>query len=268
MSIESLEFGKSVRAAIERIAPTDRWVPGTHDSDETPALTKALDEIGWLDVCESGSEALPFVAAGAFELGRSATSFYDVARILGGAPIVDGLALYGHVDHACPGHGRIVDIVERTAVPYTDSLGVYLVEVTESDAVESSDERVQAFEAATVAYMAGMADKMMEDALDHARTREVFGATLAHVDAVQQRLADAATVAEALRIQALDGAPGHAQLAHAAARTSDVMEHAHAIFGGIGFTLEFPLQRYSRRAKALGVFIQCWLKSQLPEQAA
>jgi alkylation response protein AidB-like acyl-CoA dehydrogenase len=45
------------------------------------------------------------------------------------------------------------------------------------------------------------------------------------------------------------------------------MVHGHMIFGAIGFTLEFPLQRYSRRAKALGSFVNGWIDQRLGQAA-
>jgi alkylation response protein AidB-like acyl-CoA dehydrogenase len=41
------------------------------------------------------------------------------------------------------------------------------------------------------------------------------------------------------------------------------MVHGHMVFGAIGFTLEFPLQRYSRRAKALGSFVDGWIDQRI-----
>jgi len=42
-------------------------------------------------------------------------------------------------------------------------------------------------------------------------------------------------------------------------RAGSVISHGHLVFGAVGFTLEFPMQRYSRRAKALGSFVDGWI---------
>lgn len=119
--------------------------------------------------------------------------------------------------------------------------------------------RMTAWETATVGYFAGLAGYVVDSAVDYARSREIFGRTLAHLDAVQQRLGDAATSAELLALSAREGAHGLPALAHATASTWSVISHGHLVFGAVGFTLEFPMQRYSRRAKALGSFVDGWI---------
>jgi alkylation response protein AidB-like acyl-CoA dehydrogenase len=144
---------------------------------------------------------------------------------------------------------------------FADSLGVHAVSgVDEARPIDGgADKRQAAWEAATVGYFAGLASFVVDTAIEHAREREIFGRTLAHLDAVQQRLADAATTTDALALSAREGAHGLPALAHAASSTWSVMLHGHMIFGAIGFTLECPLQRYSRRAKALGAFVDGWI---------
>jgi len=74
-----------------------------------------------------------------------------------------------------------------------------------------------------VGYFAGLASYVVDTATEHARGRRTFGRTLAHLDAVQQRLADAATVADGLVLSARAGSHGLAAMAHAASGTWEVM---------------------------------------------
>ena len=70
---------------------------------------------------------------------------------------------------------------------------------------------------------------------------------------MQQRLADAATAARGLRLLAGE-TPGRAALAHAGVAAVDVTAACQQVVGAIGFTLEVPLQRAYRRARA----VQLW----------
>ena len=58
----------------------------------------------------------------------------------------------------------------------------------------------RAWNAATLAYFAGLASRSLELAIEHARTREQFGAPLATLPAVQSRLADAALATDAMTL--------------------------------------------------------------------
>jgi 3-oxo-4-pregnene-20-carboxyl-CoA dehydrogenase alpha subunit len=70
---------------------------------------------------------------------------------------------------------------------------------------------------------------------------------------VQQRLADAATATRGLELLAHES-PGPAALAHAGVAAVEVTAACQQVAGAIGFTLEFPLQRAYRRARA----VQLW----------
>jgi hypothetical protein len=264
-------FAASVRQLATEHAGEDLWRPGAHVDDRSEQLTAGLVRLGWLDLAAGGDDALPFVSAAALELGRAGTTVYDVVQLLGGSPVVDGLAMY-----ARPGDQVIVPqgsgyaaatVEEATPVAFADSLGVHLVTRWGQPDAAVTTSASRSYEAAVVGYYAGLTGFVVSTAISHARDRQVFGRTLAHLDAVQQRLADAATVADALALSAREGACGLAAVAHAAASAGSVMLHGHMVFGALGFTLEFPLQRYSRRSKALSAFVNGWLSQQL-EQAA
>lgn len=136
---------------------------------------------------------------------------------------------------------------------YGDCLGVHAVLDVEEEAALSHAEaelRLDAWIAGSVGYLAGLSAEALRLALEHTLQREAFGRPLAAIEAVQQRLADAATLADGLGLLA-HGAPTPAALAHAGEAACAVAAHCHQVVGAIGFTLEFPLQRHSRRARAL-----------------
>lgn len=267
MSSEVEEFASSVRRMVEETATHDDWRPGTHVSDRDDSLASGLTRLGWDDLLHD-RELLPFVGAAALELGRVAASPHVIISILGGSPVVKGLAMYGAVGTqvAMPtSSGYSLAPVEASSpVNFIDSLGVHSIETSGADVpVDDAARTIAAWEASVVGYFAGLTAGVLDLALTHARQREIFGRTLVHLSPVQQRLADAATISDALLLSAVQGAHGLPAIAHASSRTSDVMQHCHLIFGAIGYTLEFPMQRYSRRTKALGSFVSGWIDQQI-----
>ena len=267
-STELAAFADSVRRLVATNADNDAWQPGTHADDRSERLSAGLVGLGWDDLSPGDETTMPFLAAAAVQLGRAAASPYDIMALLGGCPLVDGLAMYGQ-----PGHRvaiadetgyRTATITSSTPVPFADSLGVHRVTAFEKTrSVSDPAQRMTAWETATVGYFAGLAGYVVDLAIEYARRREIFGTTLAHLDAVQQRLGDAATTAELLTLSAREGAYGLPALAHAASSTWSVISHGHLIFGAVGFTMEFPMQRYSRRAKALGSFVNGWIDQRI-----
>jgi hypothetical protein len=272
VSSELNDFARSVRQLTTDLSGSDDWRPGSHVDDRSTRLTAGLDRLGWHDLTSGDDDTLPYLATAALELGRAGTTPYDIVQVLGGSPVVRGLGMYAQPGQSVtltdPSGCRVVTVRSSTPVVFADSLGVHAIHETEDGPVSADgDRRVTAWEAATVGYFAGLATFVVEAAITHATGREIFGATLAHIDAVQQRLADAASIADALVLSARDGAHGLPALAHAASSTWDVMLHAHLIFGANGFTLEFPLQRYSRRTKALGSFVDGWIDARMSPAA-
>jgi alkylation response protein AidB-like acyl-CoA dehydrogenase len=89
--------------------------------------------------------------------------------------------------------------------------------------------------------------------LDYVRQRRAFGSTLAALAAVQQLLADAATAVQGVKLLAGDE-PDADALSHAGPAVADACAACQQVTGAIGFTLEYPLHRYSQRARALAVW--------------
>lgn len=268
MSAELDAFAHSVRQLVAGTAGEDTWRPGTHIDDRSEPLSAGLVLLGWDDLSTGDEDTLPFLATAAVELGRAAASPYDIVALLGGSPLVDGLAMYGQPGQQVAMVGetgyRTATVTSSTPVTFADSLGVHRVAAVESTtSMSDAAQRMTAWETATVGYFAGLAGHVVDHAIEYARGREIFGRTLAHLDAVQQRLGDAATSAELLALSAREGAHGLPALAHATSSTWSVISHGHLVFGAVGFTLEFPMQRYSRRAKALGSFVDGWIDQRI-----
>jgi alkylation response protein AidB-like acyl-CoA dehydrogenase len=110
------------------------------------------------------------------------------------------------------------------------------------------------------ARAAGGARRALEMAVEHAKTRHQFGKPLGAFQAIGHYLADAATVVDGVQTLvweaawALDnGRPVDrlAPMAKLAAGNAfrDVTAVAQQIFGGVGFTVDYDIQLYFRRAK-------------------
>lgn len=110
------------------------------------------------------------------------------------------------------------------------------------------------------AQMAGLAQGAFECALAYAKERSQFGRPIADFQAVQFELAELATEIEAARLMVYNTArlkESGQPFAHTAAMTKYFCSHvgervasrALEIFGGVGFTKEYPAEKYYRDAK-------------------
>jgi hypothetical protein len=254
VSAEARAFAESVAGAADRLlGAAPAWRPGTVADDRDDAFTAALAALGWHELARDG-ELAPFAGLAGVELGRRLAPLRDVDALLGGGLACGDLARY-----AAPGDRiatvggdrvRVEEVVAAEPVPYGDALGVHRVREARAVGDERVPAAVAAWTAATVGYAAGLGEWALDLALEHVRGRRAFGSTLAALPPVQQRLADAATTTRGLRLLAAGG-PGADALAHAGPAVVDVAAACQQVVGAIGFTLEFPLQRAFRRARAL-----------------
>lgn len=110
------------------------------------------------------------------------------------------------------------------------------------------------------AQMTGLAQGAFECALGYAKERSQFGRTLADFQAIQFELAELATEVEAARLMVYNTArlkENGAPFAHSAAMTKffssqvgeRVASRALEIFGGVGFTKDYPAEKFYRDAK-------------------
>ncbi|HEY3671823.1 MAG TPA: acyl-CoA dehydrogenase family protein [Acidimicrobiia bacterium] len=115
------------------------------------------------------------------------------------------------------------------------------------------------------AYAVGLAGGALALAVDHATNREQFGRPIGVNQAVSHQCVDMRVEIDAMRVLTLqaawrldrydadpDGAARAVALANAYARDvlPGIFTRAHQVHGAIGFTMEYDLQLYTRRAKA------------------
>ncbi|EGD54879.1 acyl-CoA dehydrogenase family protein [Gordonia neofelifaecis] len=118
---------------------------------------------------------------------------------------------------------------------------------------------------ATAGYLVGAGERMLDTAVEHARTREQFGRPIGSFQAVAHPLADASTGLESARrltvvaANALDakhpdgaGLAAGARLSASRAALSAAFT-AHQAMGAIGYTIEGPLAHLTRRIRQLSL---------------
>jgi hypothetical protein len=260
------EFAASMAAVVAANPTPDPWRPGSLGSDQVPRLHELLEDVGWHDLGRD-EDSLAFVGPAAVALGRGLVAFSEIDVLLGGSPLVGGLVRYtdpGRTALVRDRSGlRRVRVVAAHPVAYGDCFAVRSVTATEELASLEpilAALRERAWLSATVGYLAGMASAAVCLTVIHARQREAFGKTLDQLDTVQQRLAEAATEADGLLLLA-DGIADAEALAYAGPAACAVLAQCHQVLGAIGFTLEFPLQRYSRRARAVQLWADAWIEA-------
>ena len=184
--------------------------------------------------------------AGAIELGRAVAPLCLVDEATLGAP----LGLGSRVRH---GSGRVGlrDVVARPECsafaafadarrePTLDGTGTVIAEIADpAESLADGEARLHAWAAATLGYLAGLADAAVAAAVAHANAREQFGAPLGALPAVQGRLAEAALARDGLaarpRGRAIDPARAFLadELAWAGGACREVTAQAIQVHGG------------------------------------
>jgi len=244
-------FAESVRGAIAGWEAPLEPVFGEWQDDRDDALAERLAAVGWGELW-SDPELLGPAVAGGIELGRAVAPLCLVDEATLGAP----LAISGRVRHAT---GRVEDGEREPTLDGTGTLrGIETVLTTDPA-------RLHAWAAVSLAYLAGLADGALGKAVEHARSREQFGAPLAALPAVQARLADAALARDGLLLSAWSAADPEAgfprdSLAWAGGACREVTAHVQQVHGGVGFALEGGIHRYYRRAKTVQVWTDALLR--------
>jgi alkylation response protein AidB-like acyl-CoA dehydrogenase len=113
-----------------------------------------------------------------------------------------------------------------------------------------------------VCYAVGLAEAALELTVNYARSREQFGRPIGAFQAVANRCADMRSSISACKYLALkaaaklggDSLDGTLDVsvakAYANQHIRQVFVHAHQVHGAIGYSTEYDLQLYTRRAKA------------------
>jgi hypothetical protein len=264
---ELVLFAESVRAAIG-----DWWPPREPDlgewlDDRDDELAARVAAAGWGELW-AGEELVGAAVAGGIELGRAAGPVCLVDEATLGAPLsVDGRARHARAARslAVPvkGGGLALGPSESEPRPEItlDGNGTVLVEVVSLSLLEPDVAGAcwRVWNAATLAYLAGLAERALELVVEHARTREQFGRPLAALPAVQSRLADAALATDSLRLLAWgaavnEGGLSEPELRFAGEACCEVTASAHQVHGALGFALETGLHVLHRRARS----VQAW----------
>jgi hypothetical protein len=260
-------FAESVRAAIGDWHPPTEPELGSWQDDRDDALAERVSVAGWADLW-SGDELLGVAVAGALELGRVAAPLCLVDEATLGAPLaVEGRARHAREARsvAVPLRGGGLALGPPHSEPRPeltlDGTGTVLVDVVALSRLEDEVAATcwRAWSAATLAYAGGLAQTALARAVEHARSREQFGAPLAALPAVQSRLADAALASDALELVAWaaatnEGGLQSAELRWAGVAACEVTAASHQVHGALGFALETGLHVFHRRARS----VQAW----------
>jgi Acyl-CoA dehydrogenase, C-terminal domain len=266
VATELRDIGDSVRAAIGNWdAPLEPEL-GSWVDDRDDDLGDRLGSVGWESLWDLGE--LGAVVVGALELGRAVAPVCTLDEASLGAPLaVDGRIRHGASTEACalpePGWGLTLGrpAAERRKESTLDGTGTVVAEIGEAETLPADEARARwaAWTAATLGYVAGIADAALAAAVAHARSREQFGRPLGRLPAIQARLADAALLADGLLLTAWQSAAPEnvdrqSALLWAGSACREVTASAHQVHGAIGFALETGLHRYYRRAKTVQVW--------------
>ena len=257
-------FAESVRSAIGDWEPQREPDLGEWQDDRDDALAERLTATGWAQLWAS-SELLGPAVVGGVELGRAVAPACLIDEVTLGAPLaVEGRARHGLQARslALPlrRDGLALGMPTSAARPELslDGSGTVRVDAAMGGELEqvAAASCWRAWSVTTLAYLAGLAGRALELAVEHARTREQFGAPLAALPAVQSRLADAALAVDTLTLLSWSAVTNERSLAApellwAGAACCEVTASAHQVHGAVGFALETGLHRYYRRARAL-----------------
>lgn len=257
---EARLFAQSVAGVLRRERVEHRgWVPGTIPNTDTSALVAALDQLGWPTVA-TDPELVSCAGLAGVELGRALAPVAVLDGLLGASPLagslirsrVAGARAVSVADDDAPGL-VVRPIVAAEAVASADGLDLHSVSALGAPEPVDPDAwtvALAAWLAAGVGYLAGLGEGALELTVTYVRQRRAFDTTLAALAPVQQLLARAATEIRGVRLLAA-AAPGADGLAHAGPAIADACAACQQVTGAIGFTLEYPLQRYTQRARAL-----------------
>ena len=258
-------FAESIRGALAGWEPLREVVLGDWTDSRDDELGDRLAALGWAELWLD-PELLGPTVAGAVELGRAVAPLHLVDEATIGAPLGVGRRVRhgdGQPEAAFAlrdGRLEIAPIGGGVPEPSLDSTGTVISVAGEGRAVEDAGARWHAWNAATVGYLAGLADRAVAQAVEHVRSREQFGAPLAALPAVQAKLADAALERDGLLLAAWSLAAPDSDarevLAWAGAACREVTAIAQQAHGAIGFAMESGLHRTFRRAKTVQVWAE------------
>ncbi len=261
--VEARVFADSVAGVVRRAGSSGAadWAPGVVPDADASALITALGELGWPSVA-SDPELVRCAGLGGVELGRGLAPLTLLDGLLGASPLVGSVIRCRVAGDRAVGtiadtSGLVVRAVSAAEpVPSADGLEVHRVTALGNPQPVDPDAWPVAFAAwlaAGVGYLAGLGEGALDLTVAYVRQRRAFDTTLAALAPVQQLLAGAATQTRGVRLLAA-AAPSADALAHAGPAIADACAACQQVTGAIGYTLEYPLQRYTQRARALATW--------------
>ncbi|GAB3836000.1 acyl-CoA dehydrogenase family protein [Dactylosporangium cerinum] len=172
----------------------------------------------------------------------------------------------GRIVIAGPGHDveRPKQTLAALAIGHADLTGATVLAEGPSAATAFAEARAD-WQILTAATLAGIAAAGLDLGVQYAKTRHQFGQPIGAFQALAHQLADAAALVDGAQLLVQEAAwaadtgnprrHGLAAMAaafagRAARQATDRSLHAH---GGYGYTLEYDIQLYFRRAKALSL---------------
>jgi hypothetical protein len=271
-------------AAIDRIAApyAKSWTPGGQRFEHSPALEKELLDGGFLSCAQEPSLGVVAAAAMVFRIAQlNVCAEVAASAIL--APSV------------CPDrHGPLAVVWGRPARPvrfiaqartvvHLDGAGVRMAPLRPGDAtpVESAfaypmgtlaqpealswqapvgvraDTALDLWRIAIAAELLGCLQAGLDAVVEHVSDRRQFGRPLGSFQALQHRLASAASEIQGGRWMMLRAADSRdtvdaaAAAGHAQAISTRIVYDLHQFMGAMGLTLEHPLHRWTYRARLL-----------------
>ncbi|RZQ63322.1 acyl-CoA dehydrogenase family protein [Amycolatopsis suaedae] len=111
----------------------------------------------------------------------------------------------------------------------------------------------------------GSCERLLSMAIEHANTRETFGAPIAERQAIQWMIADSGVELDALRLLVLHAAwqvdqgmdSRHAQSVaklYGGVKANEIVDRVLQIHGGMGYTRELPVERWYRELRLLRIY--------------
>lgn len=223
---------------------------------------------------QNGAELIELVASGGLcptIALRPVADTADVAEMVPAGAIADlVIALHGDrlvAVRSGPRAAEAIPPLNLGSAPLAnrrligDGLEVTVLAVG-ADAARRYDTALTEWKVLTAAALSGLQAQAQEIGVSYIKGREVFGAPLASFQAVQHRFADLATEGLGAYLLVLEAAWSHeaererlAELAEMAFAFSAEVAFRTAreslqFHGGYGYTLEYDIQLYFRRAKA------------------
>jgi alkylation response protein AidB-like acyl-CoA dehydrogenase len=267
-----LELALAARELSRMAAPSGRWMARAISDVALctePALRKAMVESGELTAVAVRADRIPAVAtdlrySGGHLHGRvpcvlgaaAAHRFLVPVQIPGvglGLVVVDGAGPTVHI------HPR--DVLDRSR----DVAGVVFddapARLIESDAAAAMTAIGNRAAVLTAADAVGCAERMLDMSVDYAKQRKQFGQPIGAFQAVKHALAEMLVTVEASYSVAIFAAASvqqdqpdcalHAAAAkaQASAGCAELADSALTLHGAIGYTWEYDLQLFYKRAK-------------------